>query len=56
MAETGIGVFRFGIKAIKNGKPVERLRSGGRVCPVAENEVRKFIANACAEKQKGRAA
>lgn len=56
MAETGIGAFRFGIKAIRNGRLVERLRSGGRVWPETEKEIRLYMANARSEKQKGRAA
>ncbi|WP_247996644.1 MULTISPECIES: hypothetical protein [Brucella] len=43
MAETGTGAFRFGMKAIKNGRLVERLRSGGRVWPETEMEVRAYI-------------
>jgi len=43
MAETGIGGFRFGMLAIKNGRLVERLRSGGRIWPDTEERVREFI-------------
>ncbi len=43
LAETGTGAFRFGLKAIKNGRLVERLRSGGRVWPETEMEVRAYI-------------
>ncbi len=43
MAETGTGAFRFGMKAIKNGRLVERLRSGGRVWPETEMEIRAYI-------------
>lgn len=43
LSETGTGVFRFGIKATRNGRLVERLRAGGRVWPETENEVRAFM-------------
>jgi hypothetical protein len=43
MAETGIGGFRFGMLAIKNGRLVERLRSGGRIWPETEERIRIFI-------------
>ncbi|TGE95971.1 hypothetical protein C9417_17835 [Rhizobium sp. SEMIA 4088] len=43
MAETGIGGFRFGMLAIRNGRLVERLRSGGRIWPETEERIRKFM-------------
>lgn len=43
LAETRTGTFRFGIKATKNGRLVERLRSGGRVWPETEIEIRTFM-------------
>lgn len=43
MAETGIGGFRFGILAIKNGRLVDRLRSGGRIWPETEERIRVFM-------------
>jgi len=45
MAETGIGAFRFGLRAVGNGRLVERLRSGGRVWPETEMEIRAFMRN-----------
>jgi len=44
LAETRIGEHRFGILAAKNGRLVERLRSGGRVWPETEERVRAFMA------------
>lgn len=43
MAETGIGGFRFGMLAIRNGRLVERLRSGGRIWPETEERIREFM-------------
>jgi hypothetical protein len=43
MAETDIGGFRFGMLAIKNGRLVERLRSGGRIWPETEERIRVFM-------------
>ena len=43
LSETGTGTFRFGIKAAKNGRLIERLRAGGRVWPETEIEVRAYI-------------
>ena len=43
MAETGIGGFRFGMLAIKNGRLVERLRYGGRIWPDTEERIRAFM-------------
>lgn len=44
LAKTGMGAFRFGILAARNGRLVERLRSGGRVWPETEEMVRRFMA------------
>ena len=38
LSETGTGTFRFGIKAAKNGRLIERLRAGGRVWPETETQ------------------
>jgi hypothetical protein len=43
LAESGMGEFRFGLAAVKNGRLVERLRSGGRVWPETEAQIRAFI-------------
>lgn len=43
IAVTGMGEFRFGLLAAKNGRLVERLRSGGRVWPETEDLVRGFM-------------
>lgn len=43
LTETGMGAFRFGWLATKNGRLVERLRSGGRIWPETEAEVRAFM-------------
>lgn len=45
LAETGISAGGFGRKAIKNGRIVERLRSGGRVWPETEMQIRVFLAS-----------
>lgn len=39
----GIGEHRFGILAARNGRLVERLRSGGRIWPETEAKVRAFM-------------
>lgn len=39
-----IGEHRFGILAAKNGRLVERLRSGGRIWPETAEQVRAFMA------------
>lgn len=51
LAETGMGEYRFGLLAAKNGRLVERLRQGttpkGKpvlVRPETEQQVRAFIA------------
>ena len=43
MAERGISEHRFGILAVKNGRLVERLRSGGRIWPDTEERIREFM-------------
>lgn len=53
LIETGMGEYRFGIKAVRNGRLVERLRQGrtpekGKpvwVRPETEQQVRDFIAS-----------
>lgn len=35
--------FRFGLHAAKNGRLLERLRSGGRVWPETDSQIRAFI-------------
>lgn len=40
-----IGEHRFGILAAKNGRLIERLRSGGRVWPETASQVRLFMAS-----------
>jgi hypothetical protein len=50
--ETGMGEYRFGLKAVRNGRLVERLRQGttperGRpvwVRPETERQIRDFMA------------
>lgn len=43
LRETGMGEYQFGWQAIKNGRLVERLRSGGRIWPETEAQVRGFM-------------
>ncbi len=43
LAETGIGEYMFGLRAVKNGRLVERLRAGRRIWPETEAEVRGFM-------------
>lgn len=43
LRESGMGEFRFGLSAVKNGRLVARLRSGGRVWPETEMQIRAFI-------------
>lgn len=45
LAAEGIGEHRFGILAASNGRLVERLRSGGRIWPETEQQVRAFISS-----------
>jgi hypothetical protein len=54
LAEFGIGEHRFGILAAKNGRLVERLRSGGRVWPETEQQVREFMNQRRAAAKTGR--
>lgn len=52
LAETGMGEYRFGLRAARNGRLVERLRSGttpekGKpvwVRPETERQIRDFMA------------
>lgn len=44
LAETGMNPYRFGILAVKNGRLVERVRSGGRFLSDTEAKVREFMA------------
>ena len=43
MSEHGLSPYRFGILAAKNGRLVERLRTGGRIWPETEMEIRAFM-------------
>lgn len=43
LAETGMSAYRFGYRAVKNGRLVERLEAGRRVWPETEVEARAFI-------------
>jgi hypothetical protein len=43
MSEQGLSAYRFGIKAAKNGRLVERLQNGGRIWPETEMEIRAFM-------------
>lgn len=54
LAETGMHPYRFGILAAKNGRLVERLRTGGRFLSDTEASVRKFM-NEQRERQAGAA-
>jgi len=40
---TGIGDYQFGIRAVRNGRLMERLRSGKRVWPETEAQIRGFM-------------
>jgi hypothetical protein len=52
LAETGMGEYRFGIRAVRNGRLIERLRQGTtpergkpvRIWPETEREIRDFMA------------
>lgn len=52
LSETGMGEYRFGLKAARNGRLVERLRQGttpekGKpvwVRPETERQIRNFMA------------
>lgn len=50
LSETGMGEYRFGLLAAKNGRLVERLRSGTtpkgkpvRIWPETEMQIRAFM-------------
>lgn len=43
LAETGMGDFRFGWLATRNGRLLERLRAGRRVWPETEAQARAFM-------------
>ncbi|MBT0779573.1 hypothetical protein [Paracoccus sp. pheM1] len=43
MAQTGLSAHRVGMLCAKNGRIIERLRSGGRVWPETELEILKNI-------------
>jgi hypothetical protein len=51
LAETGMGEFRFGLLAARNGRLVERLRAGGRVWPETEAIIRAFMIDARRQRQ-----
>ena len=51
LAETGMGEYRFGLKAARNGRLIERLRAGttplGKpvwLRPETERQIRDFMA------------
>ena len=43
LSETGMSAYRLGFLSVRNGRLVDRLRSGGRIWPETEMEVRAFI-------------
>lgn len=50
LRETGMGEYRFGLLAVKNGRLVERLRAGttpkgkpARIWPETEMQIRAFM-------------
>lgn len=50
LSETGMGEYRFGLLAVKNGRLVERLRAGKtpkgkpvRIWPDTEMQIRAFM-------------
>lgn len=60
LTETGMGEYRFGLAAVKNGRLVERLRAGRtpggkpvRIWPETEMQIRAFMV---AERQRRREA
>lgn len=59
---TGMGEYRFGLLAAKNGRLVERLRAGrsngrpARVWPETEIEIRAFMRQRAAPAKQGEAA
>jgi hypothetical protein len=54
LAEFELGEHRFGYLAAKNGRLVERLRSGGRVWPETEQQIREFMNKRRADAKAGR--
>jgi hypothetical protein len=54
LAEFELGEHRFGILAARNGRLVERLRSGGRVWPETEKDIRDFMARRRADAKAGK--
>lgn len=45
LARTGMSPYRFGLLAVRNGRLVERLESGGRIWPETEQAVREYMAS-----------
>lgn len=43
LSETGIGEYMFGLRAVRNGRLLERLRAGRRIWPETEAEIRGFM-------------
>lgn len=43
LAETGMSAYRFGYRAVRNGRLVERLEAGRRIWPETEIEARAFM-------------
>lgn len=43
LAETGLSAYRFGFKAARNGRLVERLEAGNPILNTTEQRVREFI-------------
>lgn len=43
LAETGMSAYRFGFRAVRNGRLVERLEAGRRIWPETEIEARAFM-------------
>lgn len=43
MKAHGIGSYRFGILAVRNGRLVERLRAGRRIWPETEQQIHDFM-------------
>lgn len=44
LTDTGMGASYFGKRATGNSEVVHRLRSGGRVWPETEKQLREFMA------------
>lgn len=51
LRETGMGDFRFGWLATRNGRLLERLRAGRRIWPETEAQVRAFMISERRRKQ-----